>query len=349
MVKNDFWFKPSSRDFLVEEIPLYPFSNSGEHLILKIKKKELTTWEVLDILSSNLGIPKKEIGYAGLKDKNATTIQYISIPKKYEKKLANFSNPKIKILETTLHLNKIRVGHLKGNRFWLRFKKVLPLHKEKLDSVLEWIEKNGSPNYFGIQRFGNDGQNYKEGKKILEKKLKIRDKKLKEFLISSYQSYLFNQWLSQRVTLSRLLKDFLPNEVEEIFKLPKDSLKNAKEQENFFKILDGDLMMHYPFGKIFEAKELQKESLRFLEKDISPTGLICGKKVKLANSVAKILEEKFIDPKIDVKGTRRYAWIFPEEIQTKYIPQKAWYELKFTLPKGSYATVIVDFLQGEKK
>ncbi|MCB4776525.1 MAG: tRNA pseudouridine(13) synthase TruD, partial [Sulfurovum sp.] len=42
-IKNEFLFNASSRDFTVEEIPLYEFSGEGEHLVLKIRKKEMTT------------------------------------------------------------------------------------------------------------------------------------------------------------------------------------------------------------------------------------------------------------------------------------------------------------------
>jgi len=342
--KATFSFNQTPRDFIVKEEPLYDFSGKGEHLILKVRKKGLSTWEMINIFSNHLGISKRDIGYAGLKDKNALTIQHISLPKKFQKEVEAFSHSNIKILDSTYHDNKIRVGHLKGNHFDIRLKKVLGASKEKIDSTLNWIEKNGSPNYFGYQRFGVDGTNYLDGKKILDGELKIRDKKLSKFLISAYQSYLFNQWLSKRVELSRLIDEFAEVEVEKIFDLEKGSLEGVKSQGNFFKILRGDLLFHYPFGKIFFAEDLESESQRFLKQDISPTGLLAGKKVKLSKDVAFEIESRFLT-KIDEIGSRRYAWIFPKEIKKSYIPQKAHYELSFFLPKGSYATVIIDFLK----
>ena len=341
---NDFLFKPSPRDFSVEEVPLYEFSGSGEHLVLKVRKKNLTTWEMLDILSNYLGIGKREFGYAGLKDKNAVTVQYISLPRKYEERLAKFEHKSIKILESFYNSSKIRVGHLKGNRFWMRFKKVLGAQKEKIESVLNQIEQNGMPNYFGMQRFGSSGENYLEGKAIIEGKLKLRDKKISRFLISAYQSYLFNSWLAERVKLSNLLSEFKEAEVEQILNLPKDSLKGVKGQKNIFKLLPGDLYMHYPFGKIF-YEELETASERFLQKDISPTGLIAGKRAKLAQDLALEIEKRY-NTDIKESGSRRYAWIFPEINTKKYIPQNAHYELSFYLPKGSYATVLADYLKG---
>lgn len=113
----DVHFTKNSKDFVVTEVPLYPFSGEGEHLILKVRKKDLTTWGMLQILSETSGAKRNEFGYAGLKDKDGMTIQYISVLKKYEAHFKNFNHEKIKILETTYHNNKIKTGHLKGNRF----------------------------------------------------------------------------------------------------------------------------------------------------------------------------------------------------------------------------------------
>jgi tRNA pseudouridine13 synthase len=342
---NDFVFTPSPRDFSVEEVPLYEFAGEGEHLVLKVRKKNLTTWEMLNILSAHIGVSKRELGYAGLKDKHAITIQYISLPKKYKESLESFEHSDIKILEEFVHNNKIRVGHLKGNKFWLRFKKVYGANLDKIESVVKWVKTNGMPNYFGHQRFGIKGDNYLEGKALVEGKLRVRDKKKREFLISAYQSYLFNNWLAKRVKLSMLMQDFSNKEVEDILKLQSNTLKGVKEQKHFFKLLEGDLYIHYPYGRVF-YEELDVATNRFAKKDISPTGLVAGKKVKRAQDVAYSAFESSIDCEIRESGSRRYAWIFPEILDKRYIEDKAWYELSFYLPKGSYATVFVDTLKG---
>ena len=345
--RNDFIFNASPRDFTVEEVPLYDFSGEGEHLVLKIRKKELTTWEMLDILSTHLGIRRRDIGYAGLKDKHAMTIQHISLMAIHEEKLQAFSHPQIKILSQTRHRNKIRIGHLKGNRFHLRFKKVLGVQKEMLDSVLDWVEKYGMPNYFGHQRFGMHGDNWEEGRKILAGERKMRDRRNRKFLISAYQSYLFNQWLSRRIELCRLLETFSESETEGVMGLAEGALAKTKKQTRFFKILRGDVLMHYPHGRVFYANEPETEALRFAEREIVPTGLLPGKKTTLCESTARQLEELFSE-EIREGGARRYAWVFPAEIRGKYLPEKAHYELGFFLPKGSYATVLVDLLRGSE-
>ena len=346
--KNGFVFNSSSRDFTVEEIPLYEFSGEGEHLILKVRKKELTTWEMLDIISGYIGIKRRDMGYAGLKDKHAMTIQYISLPAKYASQVETFTHEKIRILETTRHNNKIRVGHLKGNRFHIRLKKILGVQKNKLDSVLKWIKTNGVPNYFGEQRFGTDGNNWEDGKNLIEGRLKIRDRKTREFLIGSYQSYLFNHWLSKRIEISLLLEKFSETETEEVMKMERGLLQGTKEQNSFFKLLQGDLMMHYPYGRVFYVENLTDEAERFATKDIAPTGLLPGKKVKRAEAAAQVIESQY-DEEMNQSGARRYAWIQVTEIEKKYIQERAHYELSFVLPKGSYATNVLDVLRGGRQ
>ncbi|MBN2722150.1 MAG: tRNA pseudouridine(13) synthase TruD [Campylobacterales bacterium] len=344
-IQNDFVFNSSPRDFTVEEIPLYEFSGEGEHLVIKIRKKELTTWDMIAIIANHLGIKHSEIGYAGLKDKNAMTIQHVSILAKYEDRLKELKHDNIKILEVTRHNNKIRVGHLKGNRFEMRLKKVLGVQKDKLDSGLEWIKQNGLPNYFGNQRFGTDGTNWEDGKKIIEKKLKINDRKLREFLVGSYQSYLFNNWLAKRIEISLLLQKYSETESESVLSLPTGTLEGTKEQSNFFKLLRGDVMMHYPYGRLFDAEDLANEASRFAQRDISPTGLVPGMKTTRASSNAGVIESAY-DESIPLQGARRYAWIWATEITKRYIPEKAHYELGFILPKGCYATNVLDVLRG---
>jgi len=344
----DFYFRPTPETFVVEEVPLYPFSGEGEHLILKVRKKNLSTWEMLQAISEQVGVKLRDIGYAGLKDKNALTYQYISLPKKYEEKLGHLSHPAIKIIEKTYHTNKIRLGHLKGNRFFIRLKKVSPVDAKRIDEVLRTIEKEGMPNYFGYQRFGNEGDNWRLGEQIVAGVKKERNRKLRKLLINAYQSHLFNLWLSKRVELSRLINSFDPKELADVLDLPSGIIKELKEQKRFFKILPGDIAMHYPFGKIFYVEDTPAEAERFWQRQISPTGLLPGRRVKRADGLAREIEKDFDDERIEEFGDRRYAWVFPEDIEGRYREKEAWYELGFFLPKGSYATVLLEEIAHKK-
>jgi len=175
----------------------------------------------------------------------------------------------------------------------------------------------------------------------------MRDKKTREFLMGSYQSYLYNQWLCKRMELSLLLQKFKEEECETLMQLPKGALKGVKSQSNFFKLLEGDLMMHYPYGRVFAIEEgtLEEEVERFILKDIAPTGLIAGGKIKRAEGVAAMIESSF-DESLKLSGARRYAWIQVTNISHTYVEEKAHYELSFTLPKGCYATNVLDVLRG---
>jgi tRNA pseudouridine13 synthase len=101
-------------------------------------------------------------------------------------------------------------------------------------------------------------------------------------------------------------------------------------------------MKHYPYGKVFELQEDEIE--RFEKKDISITGLLTGKRVKRADKYAGIIEEKYAHHIPGRDGDRRYAWIFPEDIEDKYNEKEWQYNLNFFLPKGSYATVFLELL-----
>lgn len=337
-----FHFKQSVRDFVVEEIPLYPFSGDGEHLILHVRKKNLSTWDLVSLIANHLGIKGREIGYAGLKDKNAMTKQYISLPKKYERALESFAHPDVKFLEKRYHKNKIHMGHLKGNRFFIRLKKVNPTAAQMIDEALKNIVANGMPNFFGFQRFGIGGENYKKGEAILRNRLRERNVKLKNFYINAYQSHMFNLWLSRRLEISTMVSSFKTSELTNLLNLPAEVIDKMQKQPQPFKLLEGDLLMHYPHGRPFEFDGSDEEAERFLERDVVPTGLLLGKRARRCSGLSRTIEKEFDEEFKAIDGLRRYAWIFPEAVEGSYREEEAWYELHFTLPKGSYATVLIE-------
>ena len=335
----DFLFKQNKENFIVKEKALYEFSKEGEHLILKIRKKDISTWEMLSHIAKTLKIKEKDLGYAGLKDKNALSTQHISINRKYENIISKIENENIKILESTYHNNKIKIGHLKGNDFSIKLKKVSKSSAVKIKEALEHLRLRGMPNFFGYQRFGKDNENYKKAKLILEDKLKERNIKKRKFFINAYQSHLFNSWLNKRLEISHLINEFNKNELRNI--LEYENIDELKKQKNFFKLLKGDIAMHYPYGKIFEISKLEEETCRFEKREIVPTGMLSGKKAKKALSWAWDIEKDFYE-EINISGGRRYAWVFLEDLSYEYKEENAWFFLKFFLPKGSYATILLE-------
>ncbi|MBS4241675.1 tRNA pseudouridine(13) synthase TruD [Campylobacter vulpis] len=350
--KINAYFSKNSEDFVVREKPLYEFSGEGEHLILHICKKDLSTHEALRILSEFSGIKMRDFGYAGLKDKQGCTFQHLSLPKKFEKNLLNFSHPKIKITQSFIHNNKLRIGHLKGNSFFIRLKKVLPNDALKLEQALENLNKIGFANYFGYQRFGKFKDNYKEGLAILQGK-KMKNVKMKDFLISAFQSELFNRYLSKRVEISHFVKEFSLSELGEIYKISKEEAKNLKAQKQFFKLLHNEVLGHYPFGKCFLCEDLKKELERFKARDLSAMGLLVGLRAfECGEGFAKKLEQEFfregLEFKNQMQGSRRFMWGYLKDLKYHYDAQKAHFSFEFFLEKGSYATVILnELLQDE--
>jgi tRNA pseudouridine13 synthase len=337
-------FRQNARDFVVDEIPLYAFSGEGEHLVLLMRKKNLSTWDALSRIANHLGINAREIGYAGLKDKNALTKQYISILKKHEQKLESFEHENIKFIDRTYHNNKIRLGHLKGNRFFIRLKKVTPTAAIKLSEALKQIKKDGMPNFFGYQRFGTDGDNYKLGEEILQGRRKERNVKLKRLYINAYQSHMFNLWLSRRLEINSLVASFKVNELTDVLNMPATVVSALKEQQHPFKVFKGDVMKHYPHGAPFEYEGLDEDMERLMKKEIVPTGLLLGKRSRRASGMAREIEKEFDVDYKQVDGDRRYAWIYPEDVEGQYRENEAWFEMHFSLPKGSYATVLIEEL-----
>ncbi|WP_456382414.1 tRNA pseudouridine(13) synthase TruD, partial [Hydrogenimonas sp.] len=188
-----------------------------------------------------------------------------------------------------------------------------------------------------------EGNNYETAREIVEGKRKIRDRKKRDFLMSAYQSHLFNLWLSKRIEISRLFEGLEPKELKEVFVWNDETIRQVHGQRHFFRLLPGDVMQHYPHGRLFTASEPSEEGERFLKRDIAPTGILSGVKAKQATGLAWEVEKEFIE-EIPARGGRRYAWIWPEGIEGVYRKETWHYELHFTLPKGSYATVVLEMI-----
>ncbi|MEA3512815.1 MAG: tRNA pseudouridine(13) synthase TruD [Campylobacterota bacterium] len=197
-----FTFNQNRYDFIVNEIANKVFKGKGNFLILKIKKELISTWELLNIISNKLEIDENQIGYAGLKDKNATTTQYISIPLNKSRDYKLINSKYITVLETFQDDRKLKIGDLEANRFKITLKDVEEKDLSVLYQTISQIQKHGMPNYFGFQRFGKDCD-FEKTKRIIYGEEILADKKLNRFLKFAYQSYFFNAWLIKRVELSK--------------------------------------------------------------------------------------------------------------------------------------------------
>jgi len=345
----DFNFEQTIDRFFVEEIPLYKPTNGGNFLILKIKKQDMSSWKLVTVIAKATGLKERDIGYAGLKDKSATTIQYISIPKNVEKFLnKNLTTEKVEILERNYSKAPIKIGQLKGNRFVIKLHKVSPKDAIYIQNIANKLSKNGIPNYFGYQRFGEDSLSYEQGKEIAQSGKRLKGAKEK-LLVASYQSYLFNNWLSKRVEISSIISNNPIDIASKKLSYPKELVKVLSKQPQFFKLFIGDITIPYPYGRNSFLKDMNSSAKLFKEAKIAPTGLLCGDNAIRSLSDAYHLEEEFDDNELyALKGDRRLAWIWAENLTMDYNEKLKEFTIGFYLPKGSYATTFLEEIAKRK-
>jgi tRNA pseudouridine13 synthase len=162
--------KARPEDFLVEEIPLYDPCGTGEHLYLRIEKTAVSHGEMLGRIRRHFGVREAAIGFAGMKDKVAVTRQTVSVhlPSGPPEPDLDLGHDRIAILWSARHTNKLRLGHLAGNRFSVRIREVDPGGVTEVRRRLEAIRRSGVANYFGEQRFGYRRNNQLLGAKVLQ-------------------------------------------------------------------------------------------------------------------------------------------------------------------------------------
>ena len=159
--------KAAPEDFLVEELPRYEPCGQGEHLYLRIEKCGVSHAELLGCLRRHFNVSERAIGFAGMKDKIAVTRQTVSIHLPQDPRDVDLDHDRIRVLWASRHLNKIRRGHLVGNRFSIRIREVDPTKVTVVRRQLERLERSGVPNYFGSQRFGYRCNNHLLGAAVL--------------------------------------------------------------------------------------------------------------------------------------------------------------------------------------
>jgi tRNA pseudouridine13 synthase len=308
-------------DFEVEEIPAYEPSGSGDHLYLWIEKQDLSAEYFLRQLGKRLGIPSNDIGTAGMKDRHAVTRQWVSVPKVAEPRLNEAEGDGIRVLSVTRHTNKLKPGHLKGNRFRILIREADRAREANVPIILDRIRELGLPNYYGPQRFGHDGETALNGFKMLAgERLNAPPFRLKLYL-SAAQSLLFNDYLGRRLT-------------EGLFRT----------------VLNGDVMMKWPAGGIFCTEDPTTEQGRFDRREIVTGGPMFGKKTYAAQSVAEEREravltahgftpESFERSGRWMSGTRRHNLIYLEDLSFGW--EETGLRLNFSLPSGSYATILL--------
>jgi tRNA pseudouridine13 synthase len=158
-----------AEDFLVDEQPLYQACGTGEHIYLFVEKRNLSTPEAARILAQHFTVQPGAVGFAGLKDKTAITRQLFSVhtPGRKVEDFPMLQHERMAVLWADLHTNKLRRGHLAGNRFSIRIRGVPMQAALPAQRALQSLERTGLPNRIGEQRFGYTGRNHLVGNAIL--------------------------------------------------------------------------------------------------------------------------------------------------------------------------------------
>ncbi|MEI7701323.1 MAG: tRNA pseudouridine(13) synthase TruD [Planctomycetia bacterium] len=203
--------RSKEEDFCVEEIPSYEPSGTGDHAWLWVEKRGLSSPQMISLLGRHLEIPGSDIGLAGQKDRWAVTRQYVSIPGRFATAASLIEMPELKVLSVTMHRNKLKTGHLKGNRFRLVLRPPAgtdfsAADQEAVQERLQQLQTNGFPNYYGSQRFGHGGNTIQDGLRLLKGKLpkdhwpENQSRTMKRLALNAVQSSVFNLVVSSRVS-----------------------------------------------------------------------------------------------------------------------------------------------------
>lgn len=317
--------KREPEHFVVEEQPAYLPSGEGEHLYVWVEKRGLNTPEAVHRLCEALSAPREGAGYAGLKDKHAVTRQWLSFHTPHTPALEALQLEGVRALAISRHANKLRTGHLRGNRFTLRLADVPPEHDPHVEAVLGLLGEQGMPNYYGAQRFGHQGRNLHDAWRwIVEGGRAPAKPFLRKLFVSTLQSALFNVWLGER--------------------LARGALATA---------IPGDVMRKEESGGIFVSSDASADGPRVASWEISVAGPMFGAKMRAAEAEALAVESALLE-RLGVtaeqlarvakfgEGTRRPARVRVSDVAQ----QRDGHDLvlSFALPRGSYATVLVDEL-----
>lgn len=313
-----------NEDFQVDEIPDFEPTGEGEHACLKIRKTGQNTEWTSKQLADIAGIARRDVSYAGLKDRHAVTTQWFSVwlPGKPSPDWSAHLPDSIEVLEEVRHNRKVRIGTLKGNQFQLVIRDCVG-DKTALENTIKIIAEQGVPNYFGTQRFGRDNHNIERATTWFSGEIKPKARHQKSMYLSAARSWLFNHYLSSRV-----------------------------EQENWNTALDGDVFqLDGSKSCFYEPLDAALEK-RVLEYDLHPTGPLWGEG-ELQSEGATKAEELSIAEQLSVlsaglekhglKQERRSMRLLVPELNHQWLSDDV-LSLSFSLKPGSYATSVLQEL-----
>ena len=312
-------------DFCVEERPLYLPCGEGEHLYIRVKKRGLSTPDLVLRLASQLHVKAQTVGVAGLKDAQAVTTQLLSLQGvKAETVAALPIDDRLLTLEILgRHRNRLRKGHHAGNQFRLVIRDVRERSEDDLQELFDELVRRGVPNYFGPQRQGRSGTNFQLGAELLQdatRRNKMpRNKRI--WFMNAYQSHVFNRIVAKRI-------------------------------ESIDRVFLGDWAMKSENGACFPVEQPEVEQPRADRFEISPTGPLFGSRAPWATGVPGDIEQAVAaelgtTPELLSKAGAECGFRGERRALRVRLNDLSWslegtvLTLGFWLPPGSYATSVL--------
>ena len=313
--------RATPEDFVVEEQMPFTLAGSGEHLWVKLRKRGYNTEQAARELARRAGVSRREVGYAGMKDRHAVTVQWFSLH------LAGRADPDwqalpdgMQVLEAVRHTRKLKTGALEGNCF------VLTLRECQGDSGalrqrLETIRQHGVPNYFGEQRFGHDAENIRHARAMFAGTEDVRDRHRRGIYLSAARSYLFNEVLAERIR-------------EQTWQTP----------------LAGEACILAGSNSFFVAPAADETiQQRFREHDIHLSGPLWGvgepPTLTDVHALEMAVAARYPDlaaglAQAGLRQERRALRLIPSGLTAEALDASSW-RLAFCLPAGCYATAVL--------
>lgn len=308
-------------DFQVDEIQSFTPSGQGEHVWLHIKKTgENTDW-VAGQLAKIAEVPRRDVSFAGMKDRNAVTTQWFSVqmPGREAPNWQEALPESIQVLDEKRHDRKLKRGTLDGNRFKITIRDFQG-SEEALKAAIDQIREQGIPNYFGEQRFGNGGFNVQKAEQWFKGEFKVKSRQKRSIYLSAARSWIFNHVLSERV-------------------------KNGTWNQ----AVEGDVFMLDATKSSFTETIDETILERIKQLDIHPTGVLWGRGKLSSESDTAVLEQKIgkefpmLCDGLERNGLKQERKALRLKVSNlDYALTKTdEFNIHFTLPKGAFATTVL--------
>lgn len=325
--------RASPEDFQVVEILGFEASGVGPHALLTVRKRGANTEWVSRELARAAGCKPFEVGFAGLKDRNAVTTQAFTVPrgKRAAEEFIGVAGEGYEVIAAAAHQRKLPRGALEGNRFEITVRG-LRCDGAVLRERLESIAHGGVPNYFGPQRFGHDAGNLADVIRAAEQPAGGRGRGRSDpgFMLSAARSVIFNAILAARV-----------------------------RQGSWNRLLGGDVANLDGRGSVFAVAGADAElERRCADLEIHPTAPLWGDGAALSAGEVRSLEEsvaaEFPEAVKVIRGARMNAERRALRMRVRDLAHE--YEqdvlrIRFALPAGSFATAVlrelISFESGE--